>query len=109
MEKIIVTGGLGFIGSNFISLILSRRPNIKVINIDSETYAANLEIKPLFEKNENYQYLKSDISSKKEVSSLLENEDIDAIINFAAESHVDNSISNPHVFWKQIFLEHLTY
>ncbi len=93
--KILVTGGAGFIGSNFINYML-KKYNYKIINLDKLTYAGNLENLAEASKNNNYTFVKSDICDKELVLDLLS--DCDAIINFAAESHVDRSIESPDIF-----------
>ncbi|HEX9917403.1 MAG TPA: dTDP-glucose 4,6-dehydratase [candidate division Zixibacteria bacterium] len=97
--KLLVTGGAGFIGSNFIRYILSRYPNYKIINLDKLTYAGNLDNLSDSEKNKNYTFIKSDITDQKLVENILR-EKPDAILNFAAETHVDRSIYNPEDFVK---------
>ena len=95
--KLLVTGGAGFIGSNFIHHILSEHPNWEVTNLDKLTYAGNLENLKDVENNLRYRFVKGDITDRKLISSLLP-EGIDAIINFAAESHVDRSILDASPF-----------
>lgn len=95
--KILVTGGAGFIGSNFIRYILSKYPNYKIINLDKLTYAGNLENLADLEKNKSYRFVKGDICDQKLVDQIV-GEGIDVIINFAAESHVDRSLYDPKVF-----------
>ncbi|WP_332628489.1 dTDP-glucose 4,6-dehydratase [Halalkalibacter flavus] len=95
--KLLVTGGAGFIGSNFIQYMLEKHPNYQVINLDSLTYAGNLENLQAVEGHTQYTFVKGDICNVELVSSLFEN-GIDAVINFAAESHVDRSITDPGVF-----------
>ena len=92
--KILVTGGAGFIGSNFIRHILSVRPEHSVINLDKLTYAGNLENLQDIEDGTNYRFVKGDICDRQLLDSL----DFDAIINFAAESHVDRSILDSFPF-----------
>jgi dTDP-glucose 4,6-dehydratase len=94
--KLLVTGGAGFIGSNFILNHLYHNPKDKIINLDKLTYAGNLNNLREMEKNKNYKFIKGDICDKKIVSKAMNN--VDAIINFAAESHVDNSLKNPDSF-----------
>lgn len=97
--KILVTGGCGFIGANFVKMILIDRPDWQVVNIDVLTYAGNLENLKEEESNPNYFFKQGNICSKEDVQSAIEMVDgVDAIVNFAAESHVDNSIKNPGVF-----------
>ena len=93
--KILVTGGAGFIGSNFINYMLSKY-DYKIINLDLLTYAGNLENLKNVENNKNYTFVKGDISDKELVLDITK--DCDAIINFAAESHVDRSIVSPNIF-----------
>ena len=94
--KVIVTGGAGFIGSNFIIYWLKNYPNDQVVNIDKLTYAADL--RNLKGTNKNYRFVKGDISDKKFVEKNFN--DADIIVNFAAESHVDNSIKKFREFCK---------
>ncbi len=96
--KVLVTGGAGFIGSNFIHYIFKKYPDYEVINLDLLTYAGNLENLKGIEKNPNYKFVKGDIADKKLVEKLLSNSDIDIIVNFAAESHVDRSIMDASAF-----------
>lgn len=99
MRTYLVTGGAGFIGSNFIIYMLNKyKDEIKVINLDSLTYAGNLENLKTVEALSNYQFLKIDICNKEAVNKVFEDNDIDRVIHFAAESHVDRSIRNPEVF-----------
>jgi len=92
--KILITGGAGFIGSNFIRYVLSAHPDYQIINLDKLTYAGNLENLQEIESSSNYKFIKGDICDKK----LLDGLEFDAILNFAAESHVDRSILNVHPF-----------
>jgi dTDP-glucose 4,6-dehydratase len=94
--KLIVTGGAGFIGSNFIIYWLKNHPNDKITNIDKLTYAADLKNLEPIEGNPNYTFIKGDIADKKFVENNFK--DADIIVNFAAESHVDNSIKNSENF-----------
>jgi len=94
--KLLVTGGCGFIGSNFIRYILQKYPSYKIINLDKLTYAGNPENLKDVEKNKNYKFVKGDICDKKIVDEL--SKDLDCIVNFAAESHVDRSILEPDAF-----------
>lgn len=98
--NIFVTGGAGFIGSNFIHYMLDKYPNYKIINYDLLTYAGNLENLKDVEDNPNYVFVKGDITNRELVDYIVKTYDIDVIVNFAAESHVDRSITNPDVFVK---------
>ena len=98
MENILVTGGAGFIGSNFVRYILSENEFVKIINVDKLTYAGNLENLKDFEKNPRYIFKKIDICDKDGVRDIINEYGVDTIINFAAESHVDRSITNPSEF-----------
>ncbi len=96
--RIIVTGGAGFIGSNFIRYMLGKYPKYEIINLDALTYCGNLENLRGIEKNPNYDFVKGEITNKKLVNKLAREADV--IINFAAESHVDRSIQDPEIFIK---------
>lgn len=100
MKIYLVTGGAGFIGSNFIHYMLKKYNNIKIINLDKLTYAGNLENLKTVENNANYTFVQGDICDGKLVEGLFYKYDIDYVINFAAESHVDRSILEPEVFVK---------
>jgi dTDP-glucose 4,6-dehydratase len=97
--KILVTGGAGFIGSNFVKYMLTKYPSYSIVNLDALTYAGNLENLTDIEGKENYEFMKGDITDQALISSLFE-KGINAVINFAAESHVDRSIKEPDVFVK---------
>jgi len=94
--KILVTGGAGFIGSNFIHYWLKNHPNDQVINFDKLTYAGNLENLKEVENSRKYTFVKGDIANAKDVAKVIEG--IDMVVNFAAESHVDRSILDPAPF-----------
>lgn len=98
MKKMLITGGAGFIGSNFIHYILSKYNDYQVINLDKLTYASNLDNLKDIEDNKNYRFIHGDIADQEFIFKLFENEKFDIVINFAAESHVDNSILNPQIF-----------
>jgi dTDP-glucose 4,6-dehydratase len=97
--KILVTGGAGFIGSNFVHYMLERYPSYKIINLDALTYAGNLENLRSIQENSNYTFVKGDITNSELVNSLFE-QGVDTVVHFAAESHVDRSILEPDVFVK---------
>jgi dTDP-glucose 4,6-dehydratase len=96
--NILVTGGLGFIGSNFIQLILTKEPDVNIFNLDAITYAGNLANLKDYEQHPRYQFVKGNICNFELVDYMIEKYKIEYIINFAAESHVDRSISNPDIF-----------
>ncbi len=96
--NIVVTGGAGFIGSNFIYYLLKNRTSDKVICYDKLTYAGNLETLEPAQDNKNFKFIKGDISNREEVDKLFTEEKPDIIVNFAAESHVDRSIEDPELF-----------
>ena len=98
MKNVIVTGGAGFIGSNFILYELERDPDIFIVNVDKLTYAGNLENLKSIENHPRYVFRQLDICDAEEISKLFDEFDIDTVINFAAESHVDRSIEDPMVF-----------
>ena len=97
--NLLITGGAGFIGSNFIRYILNQYPDYKIINLDKLTYAGNLENLRDIENNPHYTFVKGDICNENIVDKLVSRQP-DAIINFAAESHVDRSIIDPQSFIK---------
>ena len=98
MKNIIVTGGAGFIGSNFVRYILNQNDNVRVINVDKLTYAGNLENLKGLEYNPRYVFKRADICDRQAIEGIFKEYDIDVVINFAAESHVDRSIESPEVF-----------
>lgn len=98
MTNIIVTGGAGFIGSNFIFHMLKSHPDYRIICLDALTYAGNLSTLEPVMQNDNFRFVKASITDRKAVFDLFEEESPDIIVNFAAESHVDRSIENPSVF-----------
>ena len=98
MRRILVTGGAGFIGSNFVQMVLSEHPDCFVVNLDKLTYAGNLENLAEFMEHENHKFVKGDICDGALVEKLIDECGIDTIVNFAAESHVDRSITEPKAF-----------
>ena len=98
MRKILVTGGAGFIGSNFVRMILEEHNDCFVVNLDKLTYAGNLENLAGFMDDSNHKFVKGDICDGELVGKLISEHKIDAIINFAAESHVDRSLTEPGIF-----------
>ncbi|MHA1268794.1 MAG: dTDP-glucose 4,6-dehydratase [Candidatus Helarchaeota archaeon] len=94
--KILITGGAGFIGSNFIHYIINEKSEYEIINLDLLTYAGNLDNLKDIEKKENYKFIKGDITDFETVNKIMKQ--VDFVINFAAESHVDRSIKNPDIF-----------
>lgn len=96
--SLLVTGGAGFIGSNFINRFMSLNPACKVVNLDLLTYAGNLKNLTALEQNPNYHFIKGDIGDAALVASILAEELIDGVVHFAAESHVDRSITGPEIF-----------
>lgn len=101
MRTYLVTGGAGFIGSNYIHYMFKKYDNdIRIINVDKLTYAGNLENLKDVENRDNYTFVKADICDSEVISKLFEENDIQRVVHFAAESHVDRSIKNPEVFCK---------
>ena len=96
--NIVVTGGAGFIGANFVYYMLEKRPEDRIICFDKLTYAGNLATLENARKHENFKFIKGDIADRKAVYEMFEQEKPDIIVNFAAESHVDRSIENPEIF-----------
>ena len=96
--KIIITGGAGFIGGNFVHYMLNKYPNDQFICLDLLTYAGNLATIEQVMDKDNFKFIKGDIADRKLVYEIFESENPDIIVNFAAESHVDRSIENPEVF-----------
>ncbi|SKA87498.1 dTDP-glucose 4,6-dehydratase [Clostridium sp. USBA 49] len=98
MKTYLVTGGAGFIGSNFVHYMLKKYNDIKIINLDKLTYAGNLENLKSVENDARYTFVQGDICDKELIEKLFNENDIDYVVNFAAESHVDRSIREPEVF-----------
>lgn len=99
MKNILVTGGAGFIGSNFINYILSKRDDYFIVNLDKLTYAGNLENLKQSENNNNYTFIKGDIINVELIQHIFQRYKINFVVNFAAESHVDRSISGSKIFY----------
>ena len=99
MRTYLVTGGAGFIGSNYIHYMFRKYGNdIRIINVDKLTYAGNLENLKDLEDKDNYTFVRADICDKEAIAKIFDENDIDRVVHFAAESHVDRSIKNPEVF-----------
>jgi len=96
--KLLVTGGAGFIGSNFVIYMVNKYPGYQIINIDALTYAGNLENLTSVENKPNYTFIKGDIADAAKVDEIFREHEIDVVVNFAAESHVDRSILDPGIF-----------
>ena len=99
-EKYFITGGAGFIGSNFIRYLLQQKEDIRILNVDSLTYAGNLDNLSDIETNPRYSFVKADICSIKKIKNIFDRFHPDYVVNFAAESHVDRSILKPDIFVK---------
>lgn len=95
--KLLVTGGAGFIGSNFVIYMLDQYPSYSIINVDTLTYAGNLENLKSVEQHPNHTFVKADITDVKTMNELI-GQGVDVLVNFAAESHVDRSILEPDIF-----------
>lgn len=97
-KSILITGGAGFIGSNFVPYFIESNPNTKIVNIDKLTYAGELSNLKEIENHPNYTFVEGDICDRSLIESLFNKHQFDGVIHFAAESHVDNSIKNPGAF-----------
>ncbi|ETT65589.1 MULTISPECIES: dTDP-glucose 4,6-dehydratase [Paenibacillus] len=97
--KLLVTGGAGFIGSNFVLYMMQQHPDYEIVNVDALTYAGNLENLKSIENHPNYTFVKADITDVTAMDELI-SQGVDVVVNFAAESHVDRSILEPEVFVK---------
>lgn len=96
--RYLVTGGAGFIGSNYIHFLMQKEPEVEIVNLDKLTYAGNLDNLKGVEKNPNYKFIRGDICNEADVKKAMEG--CDVVVNFAAESHVDRSIQSPEAFIK---------
>lgn len=99
-ETVIVTGGAGFIGSNFIPFLLNKKPNLKIINLDKLTYAGNPRNLESVQNHPNYKFIEGDICDQLLIKNVFSKHNVQGVYHFAAESHVDNSIKGPREFIK---------
>lgn len=97
--KVMITGGAGFIGSNFVYYMMNKYPDYHIVNVDKLTYAGNLENLKRVENHPNYKFIKADITCAEQMDAIV-SDGVDVIVNFAAESHVDRSITKPDLFVK---------
>ncbi len=100
MKKLLITGGAGFIGGNFVYYMLENYPETELVCLDALTYAGNLDTLAGAFKSPNFKFVKGDITDRKLIFELFEAENFDCVVNFAAESHVDRSIEAPEIFLK---------
>ena len=98
MKKMLVTGGAGFIGSNFVQYVLNAYPEVEIVNLDALTYAGNLANLTAVQDDPRYTFVKGDIRDRELVGQLFDKYGFDTVVNFAAESHVDRSITEPEIF-----------
>lgn len=98
MKNVLITGGAGFIGSNFVKMMVEKYPAYNIINLDALTYAGNLENLSDIDTASNYTFVKADIRDREVIEQIFKTQNIDMVVNFAAESHVDRSIEEPEVF-----------
>ena len=98
MKTVLVTGGAGFIGSNFVPYFVDKYNDYFILNLDALTYAGNLSNLNEVDNKANYKFIQGDIRDNKMVNQLFKQYDIHHVLHFAAESHVDNSIKNPSLF-----------
>ena len=96
--NILITGGAGFIGSNFVYYMQKKHPDYRLVCLDALTYAGNIKTLDKAMESKNFRFVKGDIADRQAVFSLFEEEKFDIVVNFAAESHVDRSIENPEIF-----------
>lgn len=99
MKNVLVTGGAGFIGSNFVKMMVEKYPDYNIINLDALTYAGNLENLSDIDTASNYTFVKADVRDREVIEQIFKTQNIDMAVNFAAESHVDRSIEEPEVFF----------
>lgn len=97
-QKVVVTGGAGFIGGNFVQYMVNKYPEYAIYNLDDLTYAGDLTKHKAFEKKAGYHFVKADITDRETILALFEKEQFDYVVHFAAESHVDRSITDPEIF-----------
>lgn len=96
--KLLITGGSGFIGGNFVQYMINKYPQYAIYNLDALTYAGDLTKHKYIEKKENYIFIKANVLDRQEIFTIFEKEKFDYVVHFAAESHVDRSITNPEIF-----------
>lgn len=96
--KVAVTGGAGFIGGNFVQYMVDKYPDYDIYNLDFLTYAGDLTKHKEIENNKNYHFIKVDIADRESIMSIFKEMQFDYVVHFAAESHVDRSISDPEIF-----------
>ena len=98
MKKVLITGGAGFIGGNFVHYMLDKYPEYNIVCLDSLTYAGNMATLKDVMDNPKFKFVKGDITDREAVFNLFNDEKFDIVVNFAAESHVDRSLENPGLF-----------
>ena len=98
MKNVLITGGCGFIGSNFVRLMRRERPGVKIVNFDKLTYAGNLANLTDLDESDDYRFVRGDVCDGALLAELFAGESIDTVVHFAAESHVDRSIEGPAAF-----------
>jgi dTDP-glucose 4,6-dehydratase len=108
MKNVLITGGAGFIGSNFVRYLLRTEPEVKIVDLDALTYAGSLENLKDLPDAERHKFVQGDIGDRSLVDRLLREEEIDTVVHFAAETHVDRSILGPAKFIETNVLGTLT-
>ena len=108
MKNVLITGGAGFIGTNFIRYLLGKESGVKIVNLDSLTYAGNLDNLADLPEQDRYQFIRADICDGDLVADLLRKYQINLVVHFAAETHVDRSILYPEIFHQTNFIGTLT-